>query len=223
MGKLVAFIIGFFIVLITLASIIVPFSEKVAKDDWENFSNLKLKANIERALESLDMSPSRIKGVVEVVPGFNKGKAYAMDYDNEKKNEIEKYYIYVYENDEIARIVSEDRKNIYHIAMKNEDSSRILLQDGVLGEYGKNVKFDGKKYIKYFVPAGTYEAEAIVKDSMFYIESTKIYKNSFGHDESKTLSTIKLENAGDTKKITIKKNTCISLVLDTVISLRKVK
>ena len=62
----------------------------------------------------------------------------------------------------------------------------------------------------------------MVRNTMFFIEDTEIYKNSSGHDESKTLDTIELSDVGSKQNITLKANNCINLVINSSISLRKI-
>ena len=60
----------------------------------------------------------------------------------------------------------------------------------------------------------------MVKNSQFFIQDKKIYKNSSGYDESKTIDNISISK-GETKEISIDSNSCISLTINSNISLTK--
>lgn len=101
-----------------------------------------------------------------------------------------------------------------------QDNS-ITLKDGMLGNYGKYDTMDGNQYIRYYIPNGKYKVTALVKNSMFYIESIAIHKEN-GYDTPTTFNTVKLKNKNDTQNIEITDGQCISLVMGTRIKLEKI-
>lgn len=97
----------------------------------------------------------------------------------------------------------------------------ITLKDGTLGTYGKYDIMDGNQYIRYYIPNGKYKVTALVKNSMFYVESIAIHKEN-GYDTPTTYNTINLKNKNDTQNIEITDGQCISLVMGTRIKLEKI-
>ena len=113
------------------------------------------------------------------------------------------------------------RKEIPQEEPKSEDGS-IILKDGIIGSYGKKDKFDGEDYIRYYIPAGTYRAEALTKNAQFYVETIKLHKED-GYDNATTIKNVKLSSVGSTDEFTINKDQCISLVTYTQVKLTKIK
>jgi len=116
-----------------------------------------------------------------------------------------------------SQIKEIERKEI--ITEEENESNDIILKDGKKGNYGKEDLFDGEKYIRYYVPTGTYEVEALVKNASFFIETKKIYKDDNGYDTSDIIERVSLANVGDKKVITITNEGCISLVIHTQVKL----
>lgn len=113
---------------------------------------------------------------------------------------------------------------INRVERKNSDKSSetsITLKDGVLGNFGKYDTMDGKQYIRYYIPNGKYKATALVKNSMFYVESIAIHKEN-GYDTPTTYNTITLKKKNDSQIIEITDGQCISLVMGTRIKLEKI-
>ena len=113
---------------------------------------------------------------------------------------------------------------INRVERKNSDKSSetsITLKDGVLGNFGKYDTMDGKQYIRYYIPTGKYKATALVKNSMFYVESIAIHKEN-GYDTPTTYNTITLKKKSDSQTIEITDGQCISLVIGTRIKLEKI-
>lgn len=100
-------------------------------------------------------------------------------------------------------------------------TTEITLNDGVAGNYGKYDTMDGQQYLRYYVPNGKYKVTALVKNSMFYVESIAIHKED-GYDTPDTYNTVKLSVKGDTSEIEIKDGQCISLVMGTKVKLVKI-
>lgn len=187
---------------------------------WSDFKQEPLKSNITEAFKSLNMDTSKIASIGKDTDWSN-GPRYKIGY---KGDEYKIYYIYTYEDGQVVSI-KDGANNIYsnnNIKVENLDSSAITIRYNELGEYGKYVTFDGTKYMVYILPAGEYEVSALVKNSMFYIEKSKIYKNSSGHDDNDTVSTVQFSEIGSKKTITLKSDEWISLVINSAISLKKV-
>lgn len=211
-----------FLVFVALIIIGISESSKNNDDSWENFNEMPLKQNLIAVFEELKMSTSKIASIYKI-DDWNNGIRYKFKYIENAKFNV--YFIYAYEDGQIHSI-STGTKDIYlnnNIKIENSDTEAITLTYGQLGDYGKYVKFDGKKYMRYVLPAGKYEVSALIKNSMFFIEKTKIYKNSFGHDETQTVSTVQLTDVGSTKTITLKKDEWINLTMNSSISIKKVK
>ena len=206
MGKILRGIFLVVIIFIVIAIIIAVLDNPMQK--WEDFDNAELKSNIEKAFEEINRNSSGIERIAQIDDWAN-GPRYKITYNNDI------YYVYAYDNNQLASINKD-------VDFENTDSNSIVLKYGELGEYGKTVTYDGQNYIKYFLPEGEYEVEALVRNSMFFIEDTEIYKNSSGHDESKTLDTIELSDVGSKQNITLKANNCINLVINSSISLKKI-
>ena len=120
-----------------------------------------------------------------------------------------------------SKVVPEIKRKERRIVDTSTDE-KIILNDGVVGNYGKYDTFDGKKYLRFYVPAGKYQATALVKNSMFYVESIKLHKED-GYDVPTTYETVSLNKKGDIKTIEVKNGQCISLVMGTKIELVKIK
>lgn len=229
-GGILSGIVVFIFILIVLAFLVNDDNSSSSKhsnnepsatsfSNLNDFENDALEKNLVTILKDLNMDPSLV-GYINQHEDWAHGNLYSFTYDV-----METYYIYAYENGDILNIQrSLNGPTIYennNISFSEETTESIVLKDGELGEYGKHVTYNGTQYIKYFVPAGTYEVKALVKGSMFFIESQTIYKNYAGYDESEVLSTVSLANKGDTQTITIDSNSCINLTIGTNISLTK--
>lgn len=90
-----------------------------------------------------------------------------------------------------------------------------------MGDYGQYDTYDGEEYIRFYIPEGTYLIEALVNNSMVYLEKKEIYKNESGFDESEVVREVILTNAGDTDTITITSDSCISLTINSYVSLKE--
>lgn len=206
------------IVIFVIIAICLAISNNPMKK-WEEFDNADLKSNIEKAFEQINFQSSEIERIGQISNWAN-GPRYKITYNNDI------YYVYAYDNNQIVSINKNlEGEAVYtneDVEFENTDDTAIVLKYGELGEYGKTVKYDGQDYIKYFLPEGEYEVEALVRNAMFFIEDTEIYKNSSGHDESKTLDTIQLSDVGSKQNITLKANNCINLVINSSVSLKKI-
>lgn len=112
-------------------------------------------------------------------------------------------------------------KRVERKVFGNSTDNKIVLSDGVVGNYGKYDTFDGKKYLRFHVPMGKYKVTALVKNSMFYIESIKLHKED-GYDVPTTYDTVNLSKKGDTQTIEVVDGQCISLVMGTKVELVKI-
>lgn len=218
--KTIKAILGVIVILFIFVTISAIMNNPMKK--WSKFKEEPLKSNIISAFQSANMDISKITRIGKI-EDWNNGTKYKIVYDIDKDN-YEIYYIYAYEDGQVASIRGEGLEFIYtndNIKIENPNNTAITLKYNELGEYGKYVTFDGAQYIKYVLPAGEYEVSALVKNSMFFIEKSKVYKNSFGHDETETVSTVQLSEIGSKETITLKSDECISLVINAAISLKK--
>lgn len=216
--KIIKSIIGVVIILFIILVIVAITDNPMEK--WSDFDQEPLKTNISEAFKSSNLDTSKIANIGKYTE-WNNGPRYKVGYNGD---EYKIYYVYAYEDGQVASI-SDGTNDIYrndNIKVENPDSSAITLKYNELGEYGKYVTFDGTKYIKYVLPAGKYEVTALVKNSMFFIEKSKVYKNSSGHDETKTVSTIELSETGSKETVTLESDEWISLVINSAISLKKI-
>ena len=71
---------------------------------------------------------------------------------------------------------------------EKENSSLVFkINKGEYGDYGKDVIYDGKKYVEYFIPLGKYRVTvlpATVGNGGLSVVSDSICKNSDGYDEN---------------------------------------
>lgn len=219
MEKILAIILT--IIILCCVGGIVVHNENLKK--WDNFDNEELKSNIETAFEQIGFDTSKIENI-DVFSECMWGTIYFIRYNDEN------YYIYAYDDGQIKEI----RKNstagatdddvVYsnqNLEFENVDENDIILEEGKLGDYGKYDTYDGKQYIRYYIPEGTYEVKTLLKNSMFYIVKKKIYKNSSGHDESETVYQSEFLAFGATETITINSDCCIELTMDSIFSFTK--
>lgn len=217
MKKILSFIFWVFVIIIIIGVV------ELKKESWDNFKEEPLKENLTKVLEELNMETSKVAGISEISE-WNNGPIYEMRYQGEGT-----YLVYAYEDGQVVSIKKHTEhggEDIYrndNIEINNPNEGAITLKYGELGDYGKYVTFDGKEYIRYVFPAGTYEVSALVKNSMFFIEKTKIYKNSYGHDETQTVSTNRLAEVGVKETITLQSDEWINLTMGSHISIKEVK
>lgn len=126
--------------------------------------------------------------------------------------------VYVGTNSKIEKKERKELESNNNTSDKNDTS--IILKDGQKGTYGKEDLYDGEKYIRYYIPAGTYEVEALTKNAQFFIEEISIYKEN-GYDTSTSIRKVTLSKVGDKDTIDISSDQCISLVVHTQIKLIK--
>ena len=71
---------------------------------------------------------------------------------------------------------------------KESASLTFKINKGEYGEYGKDVTYDGKNYIEYFIPLGKYKVmvlpETTANNGGLSVVSDSICKNSSGYDEN---------------------------------------
>ncbi len=216
--KTIKAILGSILILFIFITIMAIANNPMKK--WSEFKEEPLKSNIITALQSVNMDISKIASIGKDEDWSN-GPRYKLGYNGD---EYKMYYIYAYEDGQIASI-RDGEKYVYkndNIKIENTDNTAITLKYNELGEYGKYVTFDGEQYIKYVIPAGKYEVSSLVRNSMFFIEKSKVYKNSFGHDETETVSTVTVSETGEKQTITLKSDEWISLVINSAISLKKI-
>lgn len=181
-----------------------------------------LKHNIEYAFESIGYDKTKIKKIMNDSDWSN-GPRYKVLYDNEL------LIVYAFDNNEIASIRDTSLNFLYENKeatgvdesdIKNND---IVLIEGQLGEYGKEEFYNSEKYIRYYVPAGTYTVKALTRHAQFFIEKQAIYTNDFGYQESKIVKNITMGDVNSTETIIIAEDECINLTSRTSISIEKNK
>ncbi len=70
---------------------------------------------------------------------------------------------------------------------KDAASLTFKINKGEYGDYGKDVIYDGKNYIEYFIPLGKYKVMVLPETSGnggLSVVSDSICKNSSGYDEN---------------------------------------
>lgn len=117
-----------------------------------------------------------------------------------------------------TNIIKAERKKIENNEEINKNSNNIILKEGQLGNYGKEDSFNGEKHIRYYIPAGKYEVEAITRNAQFFIETIATHKES-GNDTATTIKKITLTKPGDKETFEINSSQCILLVINTQIKL----
>ena len=164
-----------------------------------------------------------ISGKFEAKNSFNVEIESTFYIEMKRQNGVFEVVYMVVDNQNYIGSKSQIKEIIRKEVVKDEESEsgEIVLKDGVKGIYGKEDLFDGNKYIRYYLPSGTYKVEALVKNAIFYLETKKIHKNSSGFDEADIIEKVVLSKIGDKKEITITDDACILLVAHTQIKLIK--
>lgn len=117
-------------------------------------------------------------------------------------------------NDRVDKFIYQDKKA--GKTKEKVDSGSILISDGMLGDYGKEViTKSGYKYVQYVVPSGTYTVENKIKGATIFVVS-----DSNSDDVSTTL---KLANVGEKQKVTIENGYHIEISYNTEIILTPVQ
>lgn len=105
-------------------------------------------------------------------------------------------------------------------AEKAENSSNsIVLTDGELGKYGKEVDLDGETYIDYHVPEGKYSVSNNGNWCKVFVAKDKYYKNSEGYMENEIVETLEFINYGETKTLFVCEGEHIELTASASITL----
>ncbi|MBE6156322.1 MAG: hypothetical protein E7161_01060 [Firmicutes bacterium] len=213
--------------IIIIAIILIGISLFIAYDDIDykkidEIQDTNFKQNLIDVLNELNWEIKDIKNICDEGEWYM-GNYYSFYYHGTR------YYVSVYETGNIysitnKKISSQNVEYIYKnekINISDDNENSFTLQWNSLGEYGKYDTYDGEKYIRFYVPSGTYIVKGLNKNSILFIEKKKIYKNSSGYDESQTVKKITLSKIGDKEEITIKSDECISLVNNSYVSLQK--
>lgn len=139
--------------------------------------------------------------------------------DKENKDELKEETIS--EEKEInENIKTEDnasKEKIDESTKETEKEERInfSLEYGATSQYAVTDVFDGKPYIRYYIPSGQYKVTALAKRSGMFIESKKIITNSDGYNEPEyTIKKVDLVNIGDVDTITITDDVCVFLIIN---------
>lgn len=108
-------------------------------------------------------------------------------------------------------------------------AEQYILKYGEVGQFGKNVDYDGQRYINYYMPAGKYSVEFMDESTAeigsVMVDENKTYKNSSGYTEDKTVSQINFNKNTDMspKEITVSKDDHIFITVNGVFKLTKLK
>lgn len=124
--------------------------------------------------------------------------------------------------DGTKRVGSESKmvdEEMQELATEKSTDGKILLNDGIKGEYGKTVNISNYEYIKYYVPTGKYEIIPKTKNALVFLDDVKTTRNSDGYEESITYKTYRFATNPEDNIIEVKKNHCISLGVGTKVEL----
>ena len=129
------------------------------------------------------------------------------------------YYVLIYtQNDAVVSIydTTDGRKLIYECDGGNQpapalDDGSIYIVDGVIGEYGKEVKISNQPYIWYFVPSGRYEVVSKVPYATVFVVSDE--------DSNDVRYTMQFQSAGETGEIVVEEGTHIELSMNSEVIL----
>lgn len=99
------------------------------------------------------------------------------------------------------------------------NTAEIVLVDGQLGEYGKEITLDGYKYINHHVPQGTYTVKNNVKWCKLYVAKDKYFKNSDGYMENEIVQTVELDSPDKTATITVNQGEHVEITLNASVTL----
>lgn len=129
------------------------------------------------------------------------------------------YYVLIYaQNDKVVSIydTTSGRKLIYerdggNQSAQNSDDCGIYLVDGVIGEYGTEVKISNQSYIWYSVPSGRYEVVSKVPYATVFVVSD--------NDSNDVRYTIQFQSAGETGEIVVEEGTHIELSMNSEVIL----
>lgn len=124
-------------------------------------------------------------------------------------------------NDEVSLKRPERKEVAIQQETKNEEktTTEIVLVDGQLGEYGKEITLDGYKYINHHVPQGTYTVKNNVKWCKLYVAKDKYFKNSDGYMENEIVQTVELDSPDKTATITVNQGEHVEITLNASVTL----
>lgn len=96
----------------------------------------------------------------------------------------------------------------------------IVLTDGELGKYGKEIDLDGETYIDYHIPEGKYTVSNNGNWCKVFVAKDKYYKNSSGYMENKIVSTLEFKSDDrGTKTLVVNEGEHIELTTNASITL----
>ena len=129
------------------------------------------------------------------------------------------YYALIYtQNDQVVSVydTTDGRKLVYECEAEKQpapalDEGSILLTDGVLGEYGKEVTIPSQTYGEYtytwyVVPYGKYEVVNNFRLATVFVVSDK--------DSNDVRCTLQFQSSGETGEIVVEEGTHIELSMN---------
>ncbi len=90
----------------------------------------------------------------------------------------------------------------------------IVIVDGELGDYGKQITVDGNEYIVYFIPVGRYTVTAPSIYTVVYLENSKSYKNSDGYTEFETIEELRFDSGAKSFELIVENGQQVSITIN---------
>ena len=119
--------------------------------------------------------------------------------------------------DELGQYKDEERPHMESdnqiVADTANAGSGIILEDGKMGEYGKEDKVGNETYIDYYVPAGNYDVTNLAKWCKIFVIDNKT---------NEPVMTIELSETNEKKQLTIQEDEHIELTIHGKVSLDSV-
>lgn len=101
-----------------------------------------------------------------------------------------------------------------------QETEKLQLVYGELGQFGKSVVVDGEEYIWYYVPAGAYEVTTQNLYGIVFVNENKSYKNSSGYSETAVVSSTAVTADGGPQEIVVGMDQHIVLMINTAIEMK---
>lgn len=195
-----------------------PVYSKKAKSFAKKYKvSVELMGSLEEAIAQTDFPYSfEDMNGLEYADDWAGGARYRVWHYDTKED---KYYrILVYEkNNAVSALydITDGRELIYAAADwssgDGQKAGGIMLVDGTVGEYGKEVTAGGKTYFWYMVPSGVYLVENQLKYGTLYVVSDE--------NAEDVRQTVQFAGAGDTAEITVEEGAHIELSIQTEVLL----
>jgi len=101
--------------------------------------------------------------------------------------------------------IKEEYREIINPETEDDQSDYIYIKYDNIGKYGKSETYDGYTSIYYYIPAGTYNVEGLLKGSKIYICNNEMIKVD-GYWEDDVVKTVSFKSQNEIHEITIGKN-----------------